>query len=46
MTTQPIRRHQAADVLKRVVERTDQGEADAPGWPRERLVGVKSRVVV
>ena len=30
---------QAAEVLKRVVERIDQGEVAAPGWLRERLVG-------
>jgi hypothetical protein len=30
---------EAAEVLKRVVERIDQGEVDAPGWLRERLVG-------
>jgi len=30
---------QAAEVLKRVVERLDQGELAAPGWLRERLVG-------
>jgi hypothetical protein len=26
-------------VLKRVVERIDQGEVAAPGWLRERLMG-------
>jgi len=31
---------QAAEVLKRVVERIDQGEVVSPGWLRERLVGV------
>jgi hypothetical protein len=30
---------QAAEVIKRVVERIDHGELDAPGWLRERLVG-------
>ena len=30
---------EAAQVLKRVVERIDQGELAAPGWLRERLVG-------
>jgi hypothetical protein len=30
---------QAADVLRWVVERIDQGEIGAPGWLRERLVG-------
>jgi hypothetical protein len=30
---------QAAEVLKLVVERIDQGEVAAPGWLRERLVG-------
>jgi hypothetical protein len=30
---------QAAEVLRRVVERIDQGEIAAPGWLRERLVG-------
>jgi hypothetical protein len=30
---------QAAEVLKRMVERIDQGEVAAPGWLRERLVG-------
>jgi hypothetical protein len=32
---------QAAEVLKRVVERIDQREVAAPGWLRERLVGAK-----
>lgn len=30
---------EAAQVLKRVVERIDQGEVAAPWWLRERLVG-------
>jgi hypothetical protein len=30
---------QAAEVLKLVVERIDQGVVAAPGWLRERLVG-------
>jgi hypothetical protein len=30
---------QAVEVLRRVVERIDQGDAAAPGWLRERLVG-------
>jgi hypothetical protein len=30
---------EAAEVLKRVVERIDQGEVEAPAWYRERLVG-------
>jgi hypothetical protein len=30
---------EAAQVLKRVVERIDHGELAAPGWLRERLVG-------
>jgi hypothetical protein len=30
---------QAAEVLKRVVERIDQGDVAAPWWLRERLVG-------
>jgi len=30
---------QAAETLRRVVERIDQGELAAPGWLRERLVG-------
>jgi hypothetical protein len=32
-------RQEAAQVLKRVVERIDQGDVAAPGWLRERLVG-------
>ena len=30
---------QAAEVLRRVVERIDEGEVHAPGWLRERVVG-------
>jgi hypothetical protein len=30
---------EAAEVLRRVVERIDRGEVDAPAWYRERLVG-------
>jgi hypothetical protein len=30
---------EAAEVLKRVVERIDRGEVAAPPWYRERLVG-------
>jgi hypothetical protein len=30
---------EAAQVLRRVVERIDQGEVEAPAWYRERLVG-------
>jgi hypothetical protein len=30
---------QAAEVLRRVVERIDHGELVAPAWYRERLVG-------
>lgn len=36
--TKADRRH-AADVLRRVVKRIDEGKVDAPGWLRERLVG-------
>jgi hypothetical protein len=36
--TKAEQRH-AAEVLKRMVERIDQGEVAAPGWLRERLVG-------
>jgi hypothetical protein len=30
---------QAAEVLRRLVERIHQGEVAAPGWYRERLIG-------
>ena len=30
---------EAAEVLRRVVERIDRGDVDAPAWYRERLVG-------
>jgi hypothetical protein len=30
---------EAAEALRRMVERIDQGEVAAPGWLRERLVG-------
>lgn len=30
---------EAAQVLKRVVERIDRDEVDAPAWYHERLVG-------
>lgn len=30
---------EAAEVLRRVVERIDRGEVAAPAWYRERLVG-------
>jgi hypothetical protein len=36
---------EAAQVLKRVVERIDQGDAAAPGWLRERLVGAMLALV-
>jgi hypothetical protein len=32
-------KREAAEVLRRVVERIDRGEVDAPAWYRERLVG-------
>jgi hypothetical protein len=32
-------RQEAAEVLRRVVERIDRGDVAAPGWYRERLVG-------
>jgi hypothetical protein len=32
-------RREAAEALRRVVERIDQAEVDAPAWYRERLVG-------
>jgi hypothetical protein len=31
--------HDADEALRRVIERIDQGEVDAPAWYRERLVG-------
>jgi hypothetical protein len=30
---------EAGEVLRRVVERIDQGQVEAPAWYRERLVG-------
>jgi len=32
---------EAAEVLRRVVERIDRGEVAAPWWLRERLVGAR-----
>ena len=37
--TKAERRH-AAEVLKGLVERIDRDEVAAPGWYRERLVGM------
>jgi hypothetical protein len=31
--------HEAAEVLRLVVDRNDLGEVEAPAWYRERLVG-------
>jgi hypothetical protein len=38
MTT--AQQREAGELPRRVVERIDQGEVAAPGWLRERLVGV------